>query len=372
MVDGKEGQYRLRKFEKVIQGDVANTTELRQISWNGVPDAFRCTAWMLLLGYIPSKSSRRAAALDRKRKEYLSFARDCTSANADHKMGQEEQDIHRQVRLDVPRTAPDVILFKNERVQRCVERLLCTWACRNPSTSYVQGMNEILVPMFTVFLRGQLEKEDYSVGKWVDKISDEVLEAVEADCYWCLTKFLSSVQDNYTPDQPGIQRMIAKLDFALRQIDPGLWNHFQSAGLDIMHFSFRWMNCFLLHELPLECSIRMFDTYISESRGFSDLHVYVCAALLTRFSRRLRKMDFDEMFYFLTFGIRNMPENQFQIEDLESLISQAFVWQQRFHQTVDDPERKEDKERQLKGQNQGYDSLCSTTLMNDSRLLWYI
>jgi hypothetical protein len=34
---------------------------------------------------------------------------------------------------------------------------------------------------------------------------------VEADCYWCLSKLISGVQDQYTYAQPGIQRAVFKI-----------------------------------------------------------------------------------------------------------------------------------------------------------------
>ena len=33
----------------------------------------------------------------------------------------------------------------------------------------------------------------------------QMLMEVEADCYWCITKLLDGIQDNYTFAQPGIQ-----------------------------------------------------------------------------------------------------------------------------------------------------------------------
>eukprot|EP00967_Tisochrysis_lutea_P012042 scaffold13554_cov19-Tisochrysis_lutea.AAC.1 len=38
-----------------------------------------------------------------------------------------------------------------------------------------------------------------------------VMLDVEADCYWCLCKLISGVQDQYTYAQPGIQRAVFKI-----------------------------------------------------------------------------------------------------------------------------------------------------------------
>ena len=40
-------------------------------------------------------------------------------------------------------------------------------------------------------------------------------------------------------------------------------------------------------------TIRMWDTYMAEGQsGFSEFHLYVCAAFLVKWSEQLQKMDF--------------------------------------------------------------------------------
>ena len=39
---------------------------------------------------------------------------------------------------------------------------------------------------------------------------DEFL-AVEADAFWCLSKLIDDIQDNYTDMQPGVHKMINKM-----------------------------------------------------------------------------------------------------------------------------------------------------------------
>jgi len=101
----------------------------------------------------------------------------------------------------------------------------------------------------------------------VTQVGEEVLQQVEADCYWCLTKLLDNIQDHYTFSQPGLQRMVLKLEDLMNRIDGELHNHLQNEGLQYIQFAFRWMNCLLLRELPLRTIIRVWDTYFSEERG---------------------------------------------------------------------------------------------------------
>lgn len=38
-------------------------------------------------------------------------------------------------------------------------------------------------------------------------------------------------------------------------------NHFRKYEVEYLQFAFRWMNNLLMRELPLRCTIRLWDTY---------------------------------------------------------------------------------------------------------------
>ena len=123
---------------------------------------------------------------------------------------------------------------------------------------------------------------------------------VEADVYWCLTNLLAGIQDHYTSDQPGVQRMVLKLEELANRIDIHLTEHLRKTGIEFMQFAFKWLNCLLLREFDLRCIIRLWDTYLSEGDdGFESFHVYVCAAFLCQFSGDIQTMEFDELFGFM-------------------------------------------------------------------------
>lgn len=65
--------------------------------------------------------------------------------------------------------------------------------------------------------------------------------------------------------------------------------HLLTHQVEYLQFAFRWMNNLLMRELPLRATIRLWDTYMSEVSGFSDFHVYVCAAFLRMWSRQLQE-----------------------------------------------------------------------------------
>lgn len=57
------------------------------------------------------------------------------------------------------------------------------------------------------------------------------------------------------------------------------------------------MNNLLTRELPLYCTIRLWDTYLAESDGFATFQLYVCAAFLLHWREKLlREKDFQVQF----------------------------------------------------------------------------
>jgi len=313
--------YKEVAFENCITAPIVNIRDLSRLSWNGVPNKYRAQAWKILLGYLPANAARRQSTLDRKRHEY----RDAILQHYDIDDGTrtlQEQETLRQVLVDVPRTSPDVALFRDNRIRRSMGRLLYIWACRHPASSYVQGINDLVTPLMAVFLSDYYGGKDMTTAEGIDEVEDAVFDEVEADCYWCLTKILAGIQDHYTCDQPGVQRMVMRLEELVQRIDADLCAHFQATGIEFMQFSFKWMNCLLLREFSLHSVMRLWDTYFSEGgKGFEDFHVYVCAAFLVQFNRELKQMEFDQLFGFM----QNMPTADWGTTEIEVLLSQAFV-----------------------------------------------
>ena len=145
---------------------------------------------------------------------------------------------------------------------------------------------------------------------------------MEADAYWCLAKLLDNIQDHYTFAQPGLQRMTLRLEDLVHRLDNELFMHFQAQGVMFQFFTTRWMNCFLLRELPLRSILRLWDTYIAEEAGgFENFHVYVCVVLLKTFKDKVMGMEFQDIILFL----QNLPTQDWGEEEVEPILSQAFI-----------------------------------------------
>ncbi|GAB7347649.1 hypothetical protein MBLNU459_g4517t1 [Dothideomycetes sp. NU459] len=338
---------RINKFKKILQSSSISLTELRDSAWSGLPEEVRAMSWQLLLGYLPTSSERRVATLERKRKEYLDGVRQAfekgtaandaavvvgvggTAASPVTKRGKGrglDEAIWHQVSIDVPRTNPHLELYSYEATQRSLERILYVWAIRHPASGYVQGINDLVTPFWQVFLASYITDPDIESGMDPGQLPKQVLDAVEADSFWCLTKLLDGIQDNYIYAQPGIQRQVASLRDLTTRIDGNLAKHLEAENVEFIQFSFRWMNCLLMREISVKNTIRMWDTYLAEDQGFSHFHLYVCAAFLVKWTDQLQKMDFQEIMMFL----QALPTRDWTEKDIELLLSEAFIWQSLF------------------------------------------
>ncbi|KAK4121424.1 RabGAP/TBC [Parathielavia appendiculata] len=328
---------RINKFKRLLQASTISLSDLRALAWSGVPEEVRAMTWQLLLSYLPTSSERRVATLERKRKEYLDGVRQAfekggggggsggTSTSARGGRGLDEAIWH-QISIDVPRTNPHIELYGYEATQRSLERILYVWAVRHPASGYVQGINDLVTPFWQVFLGVYITDPDIESGMDPGQLPRAVLDAVEADSFWCLTKLLDGIQDHYIVAQPGIQRQVSALRDLTARIDAGLAKHLEKENVEFIQFSFRWMNCLLMREISVKNTIRMWDTYMAEEQGFSEFHLYVCAAFLVKWSDKLVKMDFQEIMMFL----QSLPTRDWTEKDIELLLSEAYIWQSLF------------------------------------------
>lgn len=304
-----EYESKLEKYKTILEAPLLNLKALKELCWSGIPRKMRGVTWRLLSGHLPTSLERRESVLQRKRADYQKLVEqyfDVSNLNCEqNERVQESQsfdqdDTYRQINIDVPRMNPQVPLFQQKWVQAMFERILFIWAIRHPASGYVQGINDLVTPFFIVFLQEALENGTVDIDTCkLEDLTVEQRHIIEADSFWCLSKFLDCIQDNYIFAQLGIQAKVNQLKELIQRIDGTLHRHLQTHGVDYLQFSFRWMNNLLTRELPLHCTIRLWDTYLAESDGFAVFQLYVCAAFLLHWrDQLLQENDFQVKKYF--------------------------------------------------------------------------
>ena len=57
----------------------------------------------------------------------------------------------------------------------------------------------------------------------LSELNEEHRKTLEADSFWCFSKLLDGIQENYTFAQPGIQKKVAALQELISRIDSALY-----------------------------------------------------------------------------------------------------------------------------------------------------
>jgi hypothetical protein len=329
--NSQKNQKIVKKIKEISSQDFISIEELRNICWKGIPSEdplIRAECWKILLGLYPLKKELKNSVIQRKKDEYLDMCNVYSNAlkNPEEVMNEEELKIYRQIQKDNPRTMPESSLFQNNKIQYMLTRVLYIWSLRHPASGYVQGFNDLCIPFFIVYFLEKFPEKNIDTILKLDenefkKLSEDTLTEIETTIYFSLTKLLDRIQTNYTINQPGITKMIKKMELIVEKVDPKLYEYLKKFEIDYVQFCFRWMNCFLIREFPVKLILRLWDAYFSEEKGFSEFHLYVCACLLLTFSEKLKAMtEFQELIVFL----QNLPTANWTVEDMDMLLAKSY------------------------------------------------
>ena len=111
-----------------------------------------------------------------------------------------------------------------------VQRILFLYAKLNPGQGYVQGMNEIIGPIYYVMASD-------SSGEW--------RQHAEADCFFCFTNLMSDIRDFFIKtlddSSTGIQAMMVRLNNRIEQVDSDIANQLHQQGIKMQYFAFRFV-----------------------------------------------------------------------------------------------------------------------------------
>lgn len=324
--------FRRAQFNTELSKKVISLPELQRLASQGIPDGgeLRPTVWKLLFGYLPRNRDLWETELLKKRSEYAIFKEEllvnpsevtrrmeeaslhCTQETSENESGflrrfeithgehplslgrnsvwnqffQDTETVE-QIERDVKRTHPDMYFFSGDCAfaienQEALKRILLIFAKLNPGIRYVQGMNEVVAPLFYVF-----------------KTDPDETNAVnaEADTFFCFVQLLSDFRDHFCQQLDnsvvGIRSTMAKLTALLKKHDEELWRHLDvTTKVNPQFYAFRWITLLLTQEFKFPDSIRIWDSLLSNPDGPLEILLRVCCAMLMCIRSRLLGGDF--------------------------------------------------------------------------------
>jgi hypothetical protein len=175
-----------------------------------------------------------------------------------------------------------------------LKRILFIFAKLNPGIRYVQGMNEILAPLYYVFAhddtaQAQAAPSSEPERKWTDD--------AEADSFFCFTIVMSEIRDRFIKSldhsETGINAVIDSVQRLLAALDARVYEHLQALQIDARFYSFRWLTLLLSQEFELPDVLRLWDSLFADPQRFLFLNEF-CCAMIVFIRERLLAGDFSD------------------------------------------------------------------------------
>ncbi|XP_072965668.1 uncharacterized protein [Typha angustifolia] len=195
-------------------------------------------------------------------------------------------EIVEQIDRDLPRTHPDIEFFSadsplSQKHLEAMRNILLLFAKLNPAIGYVQGMNELLAPLFYVFRTDPDEKN----GSYA-----------EADSFACFVRLLSHSMDHFCQQldysSTGIHSTLSRLSQLLKANDIDLWQHLDNLKVNPQFYAFRWITLLLTQEFKFHYIMGIWDCLLSNHLGVQDMLLRVCCAMLVCVKKELLVGDF--------------------------------------------------------------------------------
>ncbi|GAM22537.1 hypothetical protein SAMD00019534_057120 [Acytostelium subglobosum LB1] len=287
-------QERLHYYKEALKPTTLDLTVIQHLAEQGIPEAngLRSIYWKILLHYLPIEQSRWASFTESSRATYQEWINELMvnpykeieqrkndhplSTSDDSKWNEyfKDQNILVDIEKDVRRTFPMLHFFNHEEGGKSIHyealrRILFIYAKLNPGIRYVQGMNELLGPIYYTFA--------------TDPLPDCKANA-EADAFYCFTNLMSEVRDNFCKtldkSESGVIGNIKKLNLLLNKKDRQLWKDMEEKKLHPQFYSFRWITLLLSQEFELPDVLRLWDSLFSDPNRFDFLYYFCCAMLI--------------------------------------------------------------------------------------------
>ncbi|KAI8070079.1 rab-GTPase-TBC domain-containing protein [Thamnidium elegans] len=216
---------------------------------SGLDSDIRIEAWKFLLGVYPWKSTfDEREAIRRSRAEAYYSIKAKWFDNMEIRNSKEfkdekhriDKDVHRTDRSqeafvgeDLPNPDLDMCVGTNANLE-IMKDILVTYNYHNTDLGYVQGMSDLLAPLF-------------------------VAMGDEAMAFWVFSLFMERMQSNFYIDQSGMHGQLKTLDGLIRFMDPVLYKRLEETETSNLFFCFRWLLVWFKREFEWEDVIRLWE-----------------------------------------------------------------------------------------------------------------
>ena len=152
-----------------------------------------------------------------------------------------------------------------------MNRILFIYAKIHDDVTYVQGMNDLLAPIYYCFS--------------IDN-NPENINFIEADSYITFERLMDIIKIIFirTKDNEpgGINYRLEEIGNLLKRIDYKLFLHLQKNKVKLEFYAFRWMTLFFTQDFEMPDIMRLWDSIFSDPEIFEFLHLLVLSPIIIK------------------------------------------------------------------------------------------
>ncbi|KAK4189631.1 rab-GTPase-TBC domain-containing protein [Podospora australis] len=294
-------------------------------------DGVRKEAWLFLLGVYDwySTSDERKAQAASLRDAYIKLKGSWWERQIDHggegEQGESWREQRSRIEKDVHRTDRNVPIFAGEDIphpdpespfaevgtnvhMEQMKDMLLTYNEYNTDLGYVQGMSDLLAPIYAV-------------------MQDDAM------AFWGFKCFMDRMERNFLRDQSGMRAQLLALDQLVQFMDPKLYEHLQSADSTNFFFFFRMLLVWYKREFEWMDVLRLWEGLWTDYLS-SSFHLFIALAIMEKHRDVIMThlKHFDEV-------LKYVNELSCTI-DLESTLIRAEALFKRFKRLVEAVDKK--------------------------------
>ncbi|KAI0470877.1 GTPase-activating protein GYP7 [Xylariaceae sp. FL0804] len=322
-------------FDPQIGRLTMTTDEVKERIFHGgldADDGVRKEAWLFLLGVYDwySTAEERKVQLSSLRDEYVKLKGSWWERLVDlggegeegewwrEQRARIEKDVHRTDRTvpifageDIPHPDPDSPFAEvgtNVHMEQMKDMLL-TYNEYNKDLGYVQGMSDLLAPIYAV-------------------MQDDAI------AFWGFQHFMDRMERNFLMDQSGMRNQLLTLDHLVHFMDPKLYAHLEKADSTNFFFFFRMLIVWYKREFPWMDILHLWEVLWTDYLS-SSFHLFLALAILEKHRDVIMEhlQHFDEV-------LKYINELSTTI-DLESTLVRAEVLFRRFQRLIEAIDKKQ-------------------------------
>lgn len=291
-----------------------------RIFHGGVDPEIRPQVWPYLLQVYPwDVSTQEKHSLEITLQEQYLDLKTCWQTDINKRETDLFKDQKFRIEKDINRTDRDISIFKrlpeetsddNEDVSviknpnlNTLRTILITYNELNANLGYVQGMNDLLSPLYYV-------------------IRDETI------VFWSFVKFMDRMERNFVRDQSGMRLQMKTLNELTQFMLPEFYLHLEKCESNNLFFFFRMLLVWFKREFPYETILKLWEIFWTDYYS-SQFHLFFALALLDKHSNTIinNLSRFDEVLKY--FNDLSMTEN-----DVDDLLMRAELLFLKFRSMV--------------------------------------